>query len=240
LHRSPEECFAKLNEVYRPDKIPETLNVATTVDRERRDKVGDKFDADIQRWIDAGLRENPDSLTLLSIQADMFDLQKRYDDAAILYRKMLDRKDLVSVPRAVVLNNLAFLAALAEKSSATDIDPMKLVNEASDILGPSSDILDTRAIVFISRGQYKEAVADLELSVTDNPTASKYFHLAQAHLGAKESRAADEAWKKAEGLGLSRESLNRMEFDRYEKAKAQIDKIRGPSVTKSDRLGKAG
>jgi len=223
-----------------PTKSQETLNIALNVVRERRDKVGDKFDAQIQRWIDAGLRENPDSISLLSMQADMFDLQKRYDDSAILYRKLLDRKDLVGIPRAVVLNNLAFLVALAEKSTATDIDPMKLVNEALDILGPSSDILDTRAIVFISRGQYKEAVADLELSVTDNPTASKYFHLAQAHLGAKESRAAVDAWEKAEGLGLSRESLNRMEFDRFEKAKAQIDKIRGTSVTKSDRLGKAG
>jgi tetratricopeptide (TPR) repeat protein len=170
----------------------------------------------------------------------MFDLQKRYDDSANLYKKLLDRKDLVGPSRAVVLNNLAFLLALADKSTATDIDPMKLVTEASDILGPSSDILDTRAIVFISRGQYKEAVSDLELAVTDNPTASKYFHLAQAHLGAKESRAAIDAWEKAEGLGLSRESLNRMEYDRYEKAKAQMEKMRGTPVTKSDRLGKAG
>ena len=239
LHRTPDECFAKLSEVYSPNKIPATLEVAMRVVRERRDKVGDKFDAQVQQWIDAGLRENPDSITLLTVQADLYDLQKRYDDAANVYRKLLEQKDLVGIPRAVVLNNLAFLVALAEKSTATDIDPMKLVSEAAEILGPSSDILDTRAVVFMSRGQYKEAIADLELAVTDNATASKYFHLVQAHLGAKESRAAVAAWEKAEGLALSRESLNRMEFDRYEKAKAEIDKLRGPSVTKSDPLRKA-
>jgi tetratricopeptide (TPR) repeat protein/Flp pilus assembly protein TadD len=239
MYRSPEDCFAKLNELYAKDKIPDTLNVALSVVRERRDKVGDKFDAQIQAWIDAGLRENPDSATLLAVQADLFDVQKRYDDSANVYRKLLDRKDLVGLPRAVMLNNLAFLVAIANKSTATDIDAMKRVSEAASILGPNSDILDTRAMVFMSKGQFKEAIADLELSVTDSPTASKYFHLAQAHLGAKESRAAVEAWEKAEGLGLTRESLNRMEFDRYDKAKAEIEKIRGP-ITKSDTLRKAG
>jgi hypothetical protein len=86
IHRSPEQCFAKLNEVYSPERIPEILSVAMTVARERRDKTGDKFDADIQRWLDAGLRENPDSITLLVAQADMYDLQKKYDDAANVYR----------------------------------------------------------------------------------------------------------------------------------------------------------
>jgi tetratricopeptide (TPR) repeat protein len=240
LHRSPDECFAKLTELYTPEKIPETLDVATNVVRERRDKVGDKYDAQIQRWLDAGLRENPDSVSLLAIQADLYDVQKRYEDSAKLYRKVLDQKNLVGPRRAVVINNLAFLLALADKSTASDVDPLKLVSEAADILGPSSDILDTRAVVYISREQFREAVADLELAVTDNPTASKYFHLAQAHLGANESRAAVEAWEKAEGLSLTRESLNRMEYDRYEKVKAEIAKIRGPSVTKSDSIRKAG
>lgn len=239
MHRSPEQCFEKLNEIYSVEKIPEILDVAMAVARERRDKTGDKFDAQIQRWLDAGLRENPDSISLLIVQADLYDLLKRYDDAANIYRKLLDRKDLVDMRRAVVLNNLSFLVALAGKATTTDVDPMKLVSEAVEILGPNSDILDTRAVVYVSRQQFKEAIADLELSVTDSPTAAKYFHKAQAHLGARESRAAVEAWEKAEALGLSRESLNRMEYDNYEKAKGEIEKIRGPSVTKSDRFRKA-
>ncbi len=238
MHRSPEQCFEMLSGLYKPDNVSQVLDVAMAVARLQRDKTGDKFDAQIQRWIDAGLRENPDAVSMLIVQADLYDLQKRYEDTANLYRKLLDRKELVGIPRAVVLNNLAFILPLSEKSPANS-DAMKLVAEATEILGPSSDILDTRAVVLMSLDKYKEAIADLQLSVTDNPTPAKYFHLAKAYLGANNSRAAVEAWEKAEGLGLTRDSLNRMEFDDYEKVKAEITKIRGP-VTKSDPVRKAG
>ena len=115
---------------------------------------------------------------------------------------------------------------------------MKLVQEAAEIMGPNSDILDTRAVVLISQKKYKRAIQDLELSVTDNPTASKYYHKAVAHLRAGQNRAAVEAWEKAEGLGLTRESLNRMEFEQYDEMKAKIDQIRKPSVTQAERRRK--
>src|SRR5262249_18163481 len=155
----------------------------------RRDKIGDKFDADIQRWLDAGFRENPDSISLNIVQGDLYDLQKRYDDAANIYRKLLKQSDLKGVQRAVVLNNLAYLEALAnvayleglaDKPTGDAADALAAINEASDILGPNSDILDTRAVVYLSQKQYDKAIADLELSVTDSPTPSKYFHLAEA------------------------------------------------------------
>ncbi len=64
IHRSAEKCFAKLNEMYSPENVSKILDVALAVARDRRDKIGDKFDGDIQRWLDAGLRENPGSITL--------------------------------------------------------------------------------------------------------------------------------------------------------------------------------
>jgi cellulose synthase operon protein C len=239
-HRSPEQCFQKLKELYSVEKLPHILGVALAVAREKRDKIGDKFDAQIQGWIDAGLRENPGSSSMLLVQADLYDLQKRYDDAAKVYRQLLSNKDLVGMGRAIVLNNLAFIIALAGPSAAADTDPLDLIQQAIEILGPNADMLDTRAVIHLARHEYKEAIADLTLSVTDKPTASKYFHKAVAHLGAGEARAALEAWQKAEGLGLNRDAINRMEFDLYEKTKAQIEKIRGPSVTKADSTRKAG
>jgi tetratricopeptide (TPR) repeat protein len=238
-HRSVEKCFEKLNEIYSAERIEEILNIAAIVVRDQRDKVGDKFDAEIERWLEVGLRENPDSINLLIIKSDVRDLQQRYDEAADIYRKLLTRDDLEGMRRAIVLNNLAFLASL-QGSAASDMDALKLVEEASQILGPSSDILDTRAVVYISRKQYKEAIRDLELAVTDNPTASKYFHKAQAHLLAEENRAAVEAWEKAEGLGLTEKSLNRMEHELYEQLKSKIDQLRGGSVTQAEPLRRAG
>jgi hypothetical protein len=97
-------------------------------------------------------------------------------------------------------------------------------------------------MVWIARGQFKNAIADLELSVTDNPTAAKYYHKSLAHLLARENREAVDAWEKAEDLKLSREMLNRMEYEKYDETKAKIDQIRGggASVTQSDTLRKAG
>jgi tetratricopeptide (TPR) repeat protein len=240
LHRGVEQCFETLREMYRPDRVGDVLTVATTVVREKRDEVGDKYDEEIQRWLDAGLRSDPESINLLLLQADLFDLQKRYENAASIYSNLLNRESLAGFRRAVVLNNLAFLIALAGESISTEVDALELVNEAARILGPTSDILDTRAVVWISRGEYKRAIADLELAVTDNPTPSKYFHKAQAHLETGENRAAVESWEEAEKLGLKPESLNRMEYDKFDEVKARIDQIRGPSVTQADGLRRAG
>ena len=242
LHRSPEQCFDTLKEMYSSDKIAAILDIAMQVVESKRDQVGDKFDPQIERWLATGNRENPDSIPIKMLQARFFDLQKRYDDAAGVYLGLLENDALTGFRRAIVLNNLSFLLALDDSAAAASkVDPLKLVNEAIDILGPSSDILDTRAVVWISRGDARRAIQDLELSVTDSPTASKYFHKAQAHLLAGENRAAVEAWEQAEELELRRESLNRMEYDKYDETKSKIEQIRGgPSGTQADRLRKAG
>jgi tetratricopeptide (TPR) repeat protein len=241
-HRGVDKCFEKLNEIYQSDRIPDILRAALDVVRTKRDEIGDKYDPQIERWLEVGLLENPDSINLLMAKADFFDIQRRYDESAATYHKLLERNELTGIRRAQALNNLAFLLALDDSAAAGDDDPLKLVNEAASILGPISDILDTRAMVWIARGQYKNAIADLELSVTDNPTAAKYYHKALAHLLARENREAVDAWEKAEELKLTRDSLNRMEYEKYDETKAKIDQIRGggASVTQSDTLRKAG
>ena len=110
-HRDPELCFAKLQELKTPSNVNDVINVALGVAQARRDKIGDKYDADIQKWLDAALRENPDSIPLWTKQAEMYDLQKKYEESAGVYRKLLARNDLVDDRRAIVLNNLAFLLA---------------------------------------------------------------------------------------------------------------------------------
>jgi tetratricopeptide (TPR) repeat protein len=239
-HRSVDQSFEKLQEIYTLQRIPAILQVALVVARRQREKIGDKFDAQMQGWLDAGLREDPDSITLLMDQADLYDMQKRYDDAAAVYRKLLDRKDLAGLRRAIVLNNLAFLVALAGEKAGTDADPLKLIEEAERIMGPNSDILDTRAVVHMAKRNYQDAIHDLELSVTDNPTASKYFHKAQAHMMAGENRAAVEAWEKAETLGLDLDEINLMEHELYAQLKTKIDQIRNASVTQADGRRRAG
>jgi len=211
-----------------------TVRVAISVIRNRRDDVGDKYDSQVQGWLDRGLLENPDSIPLLMLQAEFNDVEKRYDDAAAVYSKLLTRSDVTGIIRAVVLNNLAFLVAIAGNQDETGIDPLDLVQQAAQILGPTSDILDTRAVVYTAQGKYDAAIEDLNYAVTANPSASKYFHLAVAHLGAGNNSQAIDAWQKAHELTKDvRSTLNRKEFELYDKTKAKIDSLSNPKLTRT-------
>ena len=231
-HRDVGKSFEQLEQAYTKDTVQEVLTVGVNVLRAQRDKVGDKYDAQLEGWLNRALRDNPDAISLQMLQADFYDVQRKYDEAKAIYTKLLKRPDLTGIRRAIVLNNLSFLVALAgSRDAAADIDAMKLVQEAESILGPNADILDTKAVVLIEREQYKDAIEELKLSVTDNPTGAKYFHMVVAHLAAGEKGAALEAWDKAEAVGLTRDELNRLEHDRYDKVKAQIDQLRAGTAS---------
>ena len=104
---------------------------------------------------------------LVKLDGKNFPGEVKYDDAAGVYRKLLGRPDVTGVRRAIVLNNLSFLEALSASAAKGD-DPLAMAEEAAQIMGPNSEILDTRAVVLTAQGKYKDAIHDLELAVTDN------------------------------------------------------------------------
>lgn len=180
----------------------------------------------VSQWLDAALREDPESVKLISVRAELAGSQKDYRKAAELYRSLLERQDLRGVQRAIVLNNLAYQIAMDPSENTDFEEAIGYVAEAVDILGPRSDILDTRAVVYMSLGQYEQAVADLRLAVTDTPTASKYFHLAQALMGAQQPQAAVDAWDEAVELGLSLDDIGVGERDAYQKLEEKISRLK--------------
>ena len=88
-------------------------------------------------------------------------------------------------------------------------------------------------MVRLAQGRVDEAISDLELSVTDKPTAEKYFHLVEAYLAANRNEDAVLAWSEAEKLQLSPASLNGMQRPRYESTKEKIDGIRQNEGTRA-------
>jgi tetratricopeptide (TPR) repeat protein len=238
-YRGADPCFDLLQEVYTPDDTFMVLRTALASARYNRDAIGDKYDALIQDWFDRSLRENPDYSPLLILQAELFDLQQRYEEAVAAYLKLLNNEDLEGRQRGIVLNNLSYMVSLLGDKVETDVDPMELVQEAVEIFGPTEAVLDTRAVVYISQQQYDKAIEDLELSVADAPTAVKYFHKALAHFGAGENSAALQAWDKAEELGLEPEVIDRMERQRYEETKAKVEQLRGKGTTVTDASRRA-
>jgi hypothetical protein len=91
-----------------------------------------------------------------------------------------------------------------------------LIDEAMKVYGPSSDLLDTRGVVYLAAEQPEKALADFQEAVLI-PSAMKWVHLAfaQSTLGNQEGAGA--SLRKAHDMDLKRQDLYEAEWTRYEK-----------------------
>jgi len=230
--RTPEKGFEILDKVVDDIGLAPVIRGGLEIIRARRDEVGGDFDGRVQAWLDKALREDPESIPLQLQLAGLRELQKRAEEAGDLYRSLLKQPELVGLQRAVVLNNLAYLLALSGDGAQVAEEALGYVAEAIEILGPQADILDTRAVVYTSLGRYREATKDIDLALTDNPTASKYFHKARNHMLAGDINRAAKAWEKAVDMGLTRDTVALPEREQYDQLK---DKITGRTTQSVSR-----
>lgn len=193
----------------------------------------EQFDR-VESWLTRALREDPESIKLVLQKAEILGARKQYSESVDIYRDLLKRDDLTGFNRAVVLNNLAFMLASSTSDAPSNKEAMEYVNEAAQILGPRSDILDTRGVVHMALGNSDEAVSDLEYAVTDQPTASKYFHLCRAYLLARQNQKAVGAWRKAVELGLSESDVGTVEREVYREVEKRIKQL-APDAVASNR-----
>jgi hypothetical protein len=78
--------------------------------------------------------------------------------------------------------------------------------------GPTADLLDTQATIYLKAGQAEPARNALLRAIAQRPWAGAYFHLAQAELLARNKSAARKAFRKATSLGLKRDALHALEW----------------------------
>jgi tetratricopeptide (TPR) repeat protein len=177
--------------------------------------TGPKEVARIDRWITTTAAKHPTSVTLMLTLADLRDFQGKFADAQTLYERILEREP----KNAIACNNLAVLLALKKK----DKEALELSQRALDLEGPAPSLLDTRALAYLATSKNELAVRDLEQAVVLHPTATRYFHLAQAYRGLQDRASADAAWKKAKALGLRSNVLHPLERASYERLSAELD-----------------
>ena len=222
-HRDPGQAFDILKEMFSGVPSSDILRSAMTVLLSAdADEIQPQVET-MEKWLGRALREDPELVTLRILQAEVYDLKKEYQQAIDEYREILKLQDLKGLNRAIVLNNLAYLLALASDSKNDMQESIQFIGEAVDILGPQSEVLDTRGVIAIADKRYDDAIQDLELSLIDRPTASKYFHLAMALQLAGQNQEAAEAWQEAVELGLDRDSVNRLERERYDDLKNSLE-----------------
>src|SRR5262249_34989902 len=139
-----------------------------------------------------------------------------YDEVIKLYRKLLENPGSSAYDKAAVQNNLAFILAITHERPEDVAESLKLINEAITVRGPTSDLLDTRALAYLAQNKPKEALADLTLAAADSPSITKYYHLAQAEKLNNNLEAAREAMQKAAALKVDPKQLTPIERKGYQ------------------------
>lgn len=214
-----DKAFVLLEEARKNQPVTEILPVALEALRLHRDKASKEKYELLEAWVQAGLQDEANAQHIKMLLAEIYDLQGRYADVIKTYKEVLANKDITLFQRAQVQNNLAFILALSKENAA---ESLKMTNEAIQVLGPISDLLDTRALAYLAVGKPKEAVADLQTAIADAPSGGKYFHLALAEQQAGNLEGARAALAKSEELGANVNQLTELEKKSYNQLVAAL------------------
>ncbi|MDG3008115.1 tetratricopeptide repeat protein [Paludisphaera mucosa] len=169
--------------------------------------------ARVSGWIERSLEQKPNSPLLIIALGTIRDREQRYSEAVELYRRAVGQSGGEVIP----LNNLAWLLTLQGEKGA---GPLEMINKAIALRGPIPEFLDTRAVVYLTNGEARRAVEDLENAVAIDPSASRHFHLARAYLAAGDLEAARRNMVIAREKGLGDADVHPLERD----ALAQVEK----------------
>lgn len=200
------------------DKLPleRLMQIAADVIRDGEDPSAA---ARLEPWFAKALRQDPESISLPLLLADLRDYQGRQDEAEKIYRDLLTRKRLEPMQAAIIANNFAFHLARPD----TAAEARTLIDRAIDELGPHPDLLDTRGLVALAAGDRQRAVADLQEAVLQ-PTPTKLLHLAFAQLQAGDAEAATRSLAAARKQQLRPARLSTADRERLDALEAALKK----------------
>jgi tetratricopeptide (TPR) repeat protein len=174
--------------------------------------------ARVETQIRTAIAKHPGRIELTVALATVFGLRGDYDAAIAQYRQILAQH-----PRnAASLNNLSWLLALSGNNTA---EALAFAERAVEVSGHAAGVLDTRAVAATAHGQrpaVERAIADLESVLSERPSSTVYFHLAQAHLRLNQRAEAAKAWKLAMSHGLSPDQLHPLERPGFEKLRQEL------------------
>jgi tetratricopeptide (TPR) repeat protein len=200
-------CEPEIKRGVRYDLI---LQVAAEATRPGIDKPRptDKQIEQLAAWYDKAENSDRSSVHFQLRKAEFLDLRGLHSKAAEIYRELLGRPDLDKQQRGLVLNNLAFLLVVSDGNLD---EAIQHIVQSIDILGPSSDLRDTRGLIYWRRDDNKSAMDDLHQAVQGGASATKYFHRALGYQQGKNLEAAAKDLKEAHKLRLNKDDLSAKE-----------------------------
>ncbi len=201
--KQPADALALLDAAWDQLPLERLLQSAINIARNEGPAPSQTTIDLLEDWFSKARRIDPGSVTIALLEAELLAIEGRPEDVEKIYRDLLKRDDLDVTQQAIVANNLAFYLAKPE----TVTEASSLIDTAIEQLGPHPDLLDTRGVVRLVKGETDESVQDL-LEAVLAPTAAKYLHLAQAQLLANQEAAARRSLDQAKELGLDPNSLS--------------------------------
>ena len=215
-----EEAFRLFSDARRSQSLDSIIRVALYGLRQRPAREIHNYVKHVEEWIDS--LDDPQGSLKKLFMAHLRDAEERYPEARRMYQELLKDKSLKDTIRAEAQNNLAYLLAVNPQGGANAGEALKLIEEAISVMGPTADLLDTRAMVQLAAGNPSAAVADMRAVIQDDQAANKYFHLAWAERRAGNRNEATEALSKAKELKLDVTQLAAFESEQYKELNREL------------------
>jgi tetratricopeptide (TPR) repeat protein len=179
--------------------------------KDKQQKIDAKYFQALESWFAQAESKEPNSLRVAVLRPHLFTLQERHDKSMELYEQLIAREDLPPAQRAMFLNNLAYMNTIRGQKLA---ESREMIDEAIEIMGPNSDLLDTRAVTLLGVDNQK-AIEDLNTAIAESPDAIKYFHLALVELDSNNLGSARTALAQANEKGFDIDALDPAEREQH-------------------------
>jgi tetratricopeptide (TPR) repeat protein len=150
----------------------------------------------VRGWIEAALSASPDSIPLKLALGELLALEPNFAAAEPVFRDVF-KADSNNV---FALNNLAWI--LASRAETAD-EALRFIDRAIALAGVSAEMLDTRARILISAGQYDRAVVELMDAIGAGGSPLRYFHLAMAYSKMGKPADMEKAFRDGRARGLN-------------------------------------
>lgn len=210
-----DKAFELLEQARKSQPTSEILPIALEALRRHPDKMSPERFKLLEGWAKTSAEEESNSQQIKMLLAELYDLEGRSQDAIQIYREMLIDTRTDATEQALVKNNLAFMLATNKGRPDSAAEAVRLVGEAMRTLGPTADLLDTRALAYLAQGKTQQAISDLDVAAADSPSGSKFFHLALAQKQAHNLDSARQWLAKAQQSGIENGQLGTTELKLY-------------------------
>lgn len=219
-HGDLEECLTMCQKYVDGGTLQSPIEVALANLRNRRNEATEKQFARVEGWIQRARKEIKSPFAAKFFEADLRDIQGKYDETEAIYRDVLAQQGLRDAETVTALNNLAYIVAMRDNNGE---EAIQLIQKAIDINGPMAELLDTRGMVQVSLNKPEEAIKDIEAALVERPDWLKFLHLAVAQLRANRIEAVSDAYQEAERRGLNERQVPPLERKFFVEVKQAVE-----------------